>query len=180
MKLMMKMVRLTFMSLPLAIMPKTLVFTAFFALCTTCCARTWSKTRCHKHPSTATATGATALLLAVNHVVISPPPPPHNSKTPKNAEKQRLTPGAWGRGWLLLLRPLLPQLLLLLLLLLLLPLLSLLHAATPKAAARSAAAAALAPTLPGCFFCFPSYSAFVNLRVLGFEGLEFGALGFRF
>ena len=30
MKMMMKMVRLTFMSLPLAIMPKTLAFTAFF------------------------------------------------------------------------------------------------------------------------------------------------------
>ena len=27
----------------------------------------------------------------------------HASKTPKNAEKQRLTPGAWGRAWLLLL-----------------------------------------------------------------------------
>ena len=74
MKMMMKMVRLTFMSLPLAIMPKTLVFTAFFAVCTTCCTRMWSKTCCHKHPSTATVTGATALLLAVNHVVISPPP----------------------------------------------------------------------------------------------------------
>ena len=96
MKMMMKMVRLTFMSLPLAIMPKTLVFTAFFALCTTCCTRMWSKTRCHKHPST--ATGATALLFAVNHVVISPPPPGHPSKTPKNTEKQRLTPGAWGRA----------------------------------------------------------------------------------
>ena len=43
--------------------------------------------------------------LAVNHVFISPPPHPptprHNSKTPKtpkNAEKQRLTPGAWRRG----------------------------------------------------------------------------------
>ena len=76
MKMMMEMVRLTFMSLPLAIMPKTLVFTAFFALCTTCCTRMRSKTRCHKHPSAATATGATALLLAVNHVVISPPHPP--------------------------------------------------------------------------------------------------------
>ena len=104
MKMMMKMVRLTFMSLLLAIMPKTLVFAAFFALCTACCTRMWSKTRCHKHPST--ATGATALLLAVNHVVISPHPPPpppppppgHPSKTPKNAEKQRLTPGAWGRA----------------------------------------------------------------------------------
>ena len=91
MKIMMKMVRLTFMSLPLAIMLKTLVFTAFFALCTTCCARTWSNTRCHKHPSTAAAIGATALLLAVNHVLISPPPSRTTAKTPKNAEKQRLT-----------------------------------------------------------------------------------------
>ena len=48
---------------------------SIFALCTTCCARMWSKTHCHKHPSTATATGATALLLAVNHVVITPTPP---------------------------------------------------------------------------------------------------------
>ena len=85
MKMMMKMVRLTFMSLPLTVMPKTLVFTAFFALCTTCCTRMWSKTRCHKHPST--ATGATALLFAVNHVVISPPPPgtlAKHQKTQKN------------------------------------------------------------------------------------------------
>ena len=41
--------------------------------------------------------------LAVNHVVIIPPPPTHpppghNCKTTKNAEKQRLTPGAWRRG----------------------------------------------------------------------------------
>ena len=42
--------------------------------------------------------------LPVNHVVIilppptHPPTPRHNSKTPKNAEKQRLTPGAWRRG----------------------------------------------------------------------------------
>ena len=81
MKMMMKMVRLTFMSLPLAIMPKTL-----------CCARTWSKTRCHKHPSTATATGATALLLAVNHVLISPPrnPPPPAAQQ-QNAQKRRKT-----------------------------------------------------------------------------------------
>ena len=62
--------------------------TAFFALCTTCCTRMWSKTRCHKHPSTATATGATALLLAVNHVVINPPPPPH--PPPGTKAKRRL------------------------------------------------------------------------------------------
>ena len=53
------------MSLPLAIMPKTLVFTAFLLFvqhtvqgcgarhdkhpCTTYCARMWSRTSCHKH-----------------------------------------------------------------------------------------------------------------------------------
>ena len=91
MKMMMKMVRLTFMSLLLAIMPKTLVFAAFFALCTACCTRMWSKTRCHKHPST--ATGATALLLAVNHVVISPhpPPPPTTPPPPGTLAKRQKT-----------------------------------------------------------------------------------------
>ena len=37
-------------SMPLATMPKALVFTAFLPLCTTYCAGMWSKTCCRKHP----------------------------------------------------------------------------------------------------------------------------------
>ena len=42
--------RIAFMLLPLATMPKTLEFTAFLLLFATYCARMWSKTRCHWHP----------------------------------------------------------------------------------------------------------------------------------
>ena len=79
MRMMKKMVRLTFMSLPLAIMPKTLVFTAFF---------------CSLYNS---LRSTMSLLPPPPH----PPTPRHTSKTPKtpqDAEKQRLTPGAWRRG----------------------------------------------------------------------------------
>ena len=37
-------------SMPVATMPKPFVFTAFLFFSTTCCARMWNKTRCHKHP----------------------------------------------------------------------------------------------------------------------------------
>ena len=43
------------MSLPLAIMPKTLAFSIYSIFCflyNTYCARMWSKTRCHKHSCT--------------------------------------------------------------------------------------------------------------------------------
>ena len=37
-------------SMPIATMPKTLVFTAFSLLCTTHCARMWNWIRCYKRP----------------------------------------------------------------------------------------------------------------------------------
>ena len=42
--------KLSQVSMPLASMPKTLVFTAFSPLCTTYSARMWNKKSCHKHP----------------------------------------------------------------------------------------------------------------------------------
>ena len=37
-------------SMPIATMPKTLVFTAFSPRCTAYCARMWNKKNCHKRP----------------------------------------------------------------------------------------------------------------------------------
>ena len=62
MRMMKKMVRLTFMSLPLAIMP---IFTAFFARCTTACDQP-----CRYHP---------------------PHPPTHPPAQQQNAQKRRKT-----------------------------------------------------------------------------------------
>ena len=65
MRMMKKMVRLTFMSLPLAIMPKTLVLQHFLLF---------------------------VQQLAVNHVVITPPPPPPTHPPAGTTEKHPKRP----------------------------------------------------------------------------------------
>ena len=60
------------------------IYSIFFALCTTCCARMWSKTHCHKHPNTAMLLLPALLRYCLRSTMslLAPPPFPNPPNPP--------------------------------------------------------------------------------------------------